>query len=120
MQGRSRGFGRFLPCRDYCTASRNQAEKARQVGRRDYFEKFVGSIVFQSAHFGGSVVEGDTCPGAEIRNGGLVEAASVFSDETGSVAEKHKSEYPPHIVVEIRIEEIHRPPLPFRRETAEH
>ena len=49
-----------------------------------------------------------------------VERLASFSDEMLLVIEENQSHDPPHVVDEIRIEELHGPSFPLRREASQH
>ena len=112
--------GRFLSCGDDGTALGELLEEQTDVRWLDDFQKLVRSIVLKTTHRGGGVIEGDAFPGEEFYQIIFVESLFPGEQEVVLVVEVDEAEDAPHVVLQVRIEEIHAPALPLWWKTAQH
>ena len=95
-------------------------QEQADVGRFHDFQKLVGGIVLQSADGCGGVVKGDAFLGEEGDEPSLVEGFLAGDEEVLLVLEEEEAEDAPHVVLQVRVEEIHAPAFLLRRETSQH
>ena len=83
-------------------------------------KKIIRRIVFQPDDFDRRVVECDPAAAAEGLDALLVEFPAAGHQEMRLVARGKVAHDPPHVVLQVRVEEIHRPADTLRRKAAEH
>lgn len=113
-------IGSLLSRRHDRPAGRNRSQQLRQIDLAHYLKKIVGSIVFQSDYLFGRIVKSQSFLLAETHDPFLVETFRVGCQKIPLVPEKYQSDDTPHIVLQVRVKKVHRPPHPLRRETSEH
>ena len=95
-------------------------QEQTDVGRLYHFQKLVGSIVLKTAYGCSSIVECDALFGEEVYQRFLVEGFFAGQEEMLLIVEEEEAEDAPHVVLQVRIKEIHAPTLPLRWKTAQH
>ena len=112
---------RFLPCSYYSLALRNLFKKRLKVCRLHHFKELVRCIVLESAYLAGRIIHGYAFGFGKACTSFLVESSGTLSrDEMISVTEEYQSHDSPHVIYEVRVEEVHRPTFLFGRETSQH
>lgn len=95
-------------------------QQKRNIRLFHHFQKFVRGIVLQAADHTSRIIEGDSLFFQKRHNTGLVEALFTGYQKMVLVTEKKQTDDAPHIVLQIRIKEIHAPALTLRRKTSQH
>ena len=83
-------------------------------------KKIVRSVVLESDHFDGRIVECQPPFATEGLDAGLVEPFAAGFEEVVLVARGQMAHDAPHVVLQVGIEEFHRPTMALRRKTAQH
>jgi hypothetical protein len=89
------------------------------IGRRHHLQEFIGSVVFQAAHGCSGIEEGDAFLLAKRHNIIQLKTLSLDVHEMVLVAKKHLPLYPPVVVDEVGVIEVHAPPLSLWWETTQ-
>ena len=95
-------------------------QKQTDISRLYNFQKLVGGVVLQSAYRCSGIVESDTLVCEKLYQCLLVEGFLAGQEEMLLVMEEEEAEDAPHVVLQVRIEEIHAPALPLWWKTAQH
>ena len=115
-------FGRFATCGNYRAALWNLAQKCWNIGLLNYFQMSIRGIVHQPSHRTGGIEDCNVLLGAELYD--LVVAESELLPigfyKVVLVVEEDKSHDSPHIILYVRVVEVHRPSFALGRKTAEH
>lgn len=91
-----------------------------QIDRLDYFEMGIRGIPLVSPHDTSSIGEGNSVIHEEFTEKYFSISLLLSIDEVIRISEKYNSKNPPHIILEIRVVEIHLPSTPRRWEAPEH
>ena len=98
----------------------NLAQQNCQIGRLNYFKKFVRCVVLQPPHSRCCIENGNSCFGAESHNCFIIKSSLVGNHKPVLIAKEDQAQYAPHVVLKIRVEEIHWPTRFRWRKTAKH
>ena len=90
------------------------------VGRLHHLQVFVSGCVARSADGGGSVVDAYSLFVEHRHDVGLAECLVLLVNKVVFVFVEQQPPNAPHVVGEVGIEEIHAPPFPCGRKTAQH
>ena len=104
----------------YCGTRRNFVKESGDVGDFQHFQVFIGGSALSPYHLFCGVINGNFPLFEKCHYLLHIEFFLAFGNEPAGIIEEDDSEYPPHIVLKIRIIERHRPTSGIRRETAEH
>ena len=111
------GFGRFLSRCHHRTAVRQAGQQLSHIDRADNFQKSIRSIAFQADNRFGRIMHSDPLFPAKRFDLFPIELLLPGASKIILVSPVQKPPDPPHVVVPIRVKEIHRPPGRPRRET---
>ena len=103
----------------YGGAEGDLLQQCGDIGCCDYFKESIGSVVFQAAYLGGSVVEGQASLGAEFLYRGLVEAFFFDYAEVVFIVEMYQADDAPEVVDPVGVIKWHAPAMGLRREAAQ-
>ena len=112
--------GSLLTRGGHGTARGHGTQQRPHVGRRHHLEELVRRIARKAAYLRCRIVEAYAMLRTKSHHAITVEAVLAPHNEAVAVAIKDRSHDAPHVVVEIGVEKLHRPPSPLGRETAEH
>ena len=99
-------------------AVREAGEESAHVSGLQDLQESVAGVVLEAADLGGGVLKGEAGAAAKFNYGIVVETPAGRSHKVLGIAKMHQAHYPPEIIVEIWVEEVHRPPRAGWRETA--
>ncbi len=111
--------GGFFAGGDEGAAGGDAAQQGPDVGGGDDFQEGVGGVVTQASDLGGGVVESEAPAGAEVADGGFVEAFFGREAEVVFVSEVDEAQDAPEIVDPVGVEEGDGPAGRRGREAAE-
>ena len=111
------GLRGFLPCSDNGPAIRDPAEQGTHICRLHDFKELVGSIVLEASYGSRGVEHRETIFIAERDDLRQFELLRSGIHEMVFLSEKDDSHYPPEIIDEIGVIELHAPPPGRWRET---
>ena len=102
-------FCRFATCGNYCAALWNLAQKCWNIGWFNYLQMGIRGVVHQTSHRTGGIEYCNVLFGAELYNLVVAEPEflSVGFHKVVLVVEEDKSHYAPHIVLYVRVVEVH-------------
>ena len=92
-------------------------KQGRHIGGGNHFQESVGSIVLQTPHLAGRVVEGQAPGSAERTDGGFVKTFLTRDAEMVLVVKKDQPQDAPEVVDPVGIVERHAPAVRLGRKT---
>jgi hypothetical protein len=111
---------RLLSRQDNRPAFGQLVQRIFKIKRTDHLQKPVRSIPPMPDNFHRRIPQSNALFRQESAKKRLVERLPVFRQEMIPVAKEYRSENPPHVILKIRIKEIHFPARFRRRKTAQH
>ena len=116
----SSSSGGFLSRRNDGPAGGNAGQQGFEVDLAHHLKCRVRRIVFQSDDLHGRIVERNPPLAAESLDALPVEPSSARFQEVHFVTRREVTHDPPHVVLQIGIEELHRPADALGRKAAQH